>query len=51
MIDAIAAELDAIKGSTSIKVVILATNLAIDGYMAWVLRHPAEQDRELRAPK
>lgn len=36
---------------TWIKVVILATNLAIVGYMAWVLRHPAEQDRELRAPK
>ncbi len=32
--------------ATWLKVVILVTNLAVVAYMAWALRHRAEQDRE-----
>ena len=33
-----------------IKVAILATNLAVVAYMAYALRHSADQDRELAVP-
>ena len=32
--------------ATWLKVVILVTNLAVVAYMAWALRHRAEQDKE-----
>jgi uncharacterized membrane protein (DUF2068 family) len=40
-----------VRHATWLKVVILATNLAVVAYMGWVLRHSAEQDRERLAPE
>ncbi|MEO6246240.1 MAG: DUF2127 domain-containing protein [Opitutaceae bacterium] len=40
-----------VRHATWLKVAILAANLAVVAYMAWALRHRADQDRERLAPE